>query len=59
MMPWPQPWPNTISSPGRGGKAVPRYVALLRGISLGKRTRMDVRALSEVLTGPGLDGAIT
>jgi uncharacterized protein (DUF1697 family) len=33
---------------------VPRYVALQRGINLGKQMRMDMRALREVLTGPGL-----
>ena len=36
-----------------------RYVALLRGINLGKRMRMEVRAPREALTGIGLADATT
>jgi hypothetical protein len=38
---------------------VPRYVALLRGINLGKRMRMDMRALRGALAGIGLADATT
>ena len=36
-----------------------RYVALLRGINLGRRMRMDMRALRDLLTGIGLQDVAT